>query len=113
MARPVLNTGRRRSRNFCHTRNVMARREDTQPLAATVVLAPQLDLLPTLPAPRRICVSLPPSLIRRLDQGRGKLTRSHVVKCAVEALLDGVDMMNRERLLEMPGSAMKGEAPSR
>ncbi len=62
---------------------------------------PQLDPLP-LSSIRRICVSLPPPLIQRLDMQRGKLTRSYVVKCAIETLLDQVEKIrSRERLLEV------------
>ena len=52
-----------------------------------------LDLLRNLSVPRTITVSLPPSLMLKLDATvkTRKLTRSFLVKCALEPMLDQME----------------------
>jgi len=106
--RSILNTDPKRSVNACHNRNVKTRKEETQPVAATVLHAhrdnAQLDLS-SLPTRRRVTVALPPQLIQKLDatvKARG-LNRSFLVRCALEPLLAQMEMLeSRARLFESP-----------
>ncbi len=93
--KPPLNTGPGRSANLCHIPRARKRKEKTQPVLLAPLEKRQLDLPLSLPTLRRVCVSLPPTLIQELDltvKDR-KLTRSFLVRAALEALLPQMKMI--------------------